>query len=435
MTLGLVLAGCSKSDPPAPSTLNAPSASSATPPSSAESAQAASPSAQAAPPSSSAPSEGAPALSVAPPVLPDPAATPTQAAAPPTANASAAAASPSAAAASPSATAASPSAGALAGTPAGTSPAPAAALAGASAALPKAPGGILGPGEADRFIKTGARPTVKLLHAGADPQAELTYAFTKGKYPVGTRIDMSMGLSIGGKALPATKVPRIVMLMDAAVGDRDPRGEMRVEGTVRSLDADAQADTQKEVLDVMQSQLGMFKGLGMTYLVSPKGYAHDFAVKLPPGVPEQAQQMLSGLSQSFESMVAPFPNEPVGAGARWQVVTRVNNAGADIVQFATYTLKSRAGDRATLDIKIDQLAASATVAAPGLPPGASARLTSFKSGGGGSSTVDLKNLIPVSSTMSLQSGMEIDITGGPGGGGGKARIDMTMRAETFRPAK
>ena len=78
------------------------------------------------------------------------------------------------------------------------------------------------------------------------------------------------------------------------------------------------------------------------------------------------------MSQSFESMTAPLPDEPIGLGARWEVITRVANGGADLVQDATYTLKARDGDKASLGVVVVQLAARDTVQAPGLPPGVTA---------------------------------------------------------------
>jgi hypothetical protein len=162
---------------------------------------------------------------------------------------------------------------------------------------------------------------------------------------------------------------------------------------------------------------------------------HGITMKLPPGLPPSAQQMMSGMSQSFESMVAPLPDGPVGAGARWQVVTRVNNAGADILQFATYTLKARNGSKITLDVAIDQLAASGSIKAPGMPPGVSASLSSLKSSGGGTTRLDLTSIAPEAGQLSLKTSMDIDVAAGAGSATEKSRVDLTMAAEMFRPAK
>jgi hypothetical protein len=276
---------------------------------------------------------------------------------------------------------------------------------------------------------------VKLLDAGAAPHAELSYAFAKGKQAMGVRLDMSMGMSLAGKTVPSTPVPRMVMLLDADVGDRDAGGAYQVDGAIQSVGVEPKGPVQEQIASALRPQLEGMKGLGIAYFVSPKGHVHGLTMKLPPGLPPSAQQLMSGLSQSFESMVAPLPDAPVGAGARWQVVGRVTNAGVDILQFATYTLKSREGSRIKLDVAIDQLAAGGSIKAPGMPPGVSASLRSLKSSGGGTTRIDLTSIAPETGQMTLKTAMDIDVAAGPGGATEKSRIEMTMAAEMFRPAK
>jgi hypothetical protein len=169
--------------------------------------------------------------------------------------------------------------------------------------------------------------------------------------------------------------------------------------------------------------------------MTAKGRVHDLKLKLPPGVPPTAEQAMTGLSQSFELMAVPFPNEPVGEGARWQVVSRVVNSGTDVLQFATYTLKSRNGRNAAVDIEIAQLASTSSIRQPGMPAGMTATLRKFKSTGTGTSRIDTASAAPLGSQVRVRSTMDIDVAGGPKGEGGKSKVDMTMAVELFRPAQ
>ncbi|MCC6556721.1 MAG: hypothetical protein IT372_27485, partial [Polyangiaceae bacterium] len=305
----------------------------------------------------------------------------------------------------------------------------------AAAPLPRAPNGILPPGEADRILKAGATPKVKLIEAGSEPRAELTYAFAKGKQGLGMKLDLRMALSVGEKKMPATPVPLMTMLLELAAGDRGPGGDTRVEGTIQDVAVDAKGPLQEQIAGAMRPQLAALKGVGMTHLVTPKGHVHDLKLTLPPGLPPSAEQMLTGMSQSFESMVAPLPAEQVGEGARWQVVTRVVNAGTDILQFATYTLRSRAGAKATLDVAITQLASSGSVKAPGMPPGVTATLRSFSSTGSGTTRIDLTSVAPDGGQVGVRSAMDIDVSAGAGAPPERSGVDMTLAVELFRPAK
>ncbi len=275
---------------------------------------------------------------------------------------------------------------------------------------------------------------VKLIEPGKAPQADLSYAFTKGRQAMGVRLDMSMGLSVGGKAIPASPVPQMVMIMDLGVGDREA-GDWKVDGSVQSISVAPKGAAQEQIASALKPQVDSLKGLSMSHFVSPKGHVHGLTMKMPPGLPPGAEQMMSGMSQSFESAVAPLPAEPVGPGARWQVVTRVQNAGVDILQFATYTLKSREGAKITLEMSIDQLASGGSIKAPGMPPGVTANLRAFKSGGGGTTQVDLGSVAPEKGRLDVKTSLDIDVSAGPGGAAEKSHVDMTMAAEMFRPAQ
>jgi len=311
-------------------------------------------------------------------------------------------------------------------------PAPAPALAKAGP-LPKAPNGILPPGEADKILKAGARPTVKLLEPGQAPQADLSYALTKGRQGMGVRLDMSMGMTVGSKSIPATPVPQVVMMMDVGVGDRDASGDWKVDGTVTQIRLEPKGPAQEQIAGALRPQMGALEGLSISHLINAKGHVHGLTTKLPPGLPPNAEQMMTALSQSYAA--APLPAEPVGPGARWQVVMRINNASMDILQFATYTLRSRDGARVSLDVSIDQLACSTSMTAPGMPPGVTAKLRSFQSRGGGSSQVDLASVAPDKGQMNVKTSLDIDVSAGAGAPAEKSHVDTIMNAETFRPAK
>lgn len=313
--------------------------------------------------------------------------------------------------------------------------APAQGRARGATALPKAPGGILPPGEADKILKIGATPKVRLIEPGVEPRAELSYAFVKGKQGLGMKLDLRLGIAIGGTSMPATPVPQMIMLLDLSAGDRSPAGDTRVEGTIQGVSIDAKGPAQEQMAGMMRPQIEALKGVGITHLVSPKGHVHGLKLKLPAGLPPTAEQMLTGMSQSFESMVAPLPDEPIGVGARWQAITRVVNSGTDIVQFATYALKSRAGQKATIDVDLTQLASSGSIKAPGMPPGVTATLHSFKSTGSGTTRVDMTSIAPDGGQVDVKSTMDIDVAASPGAVTEKSSVDMTMAVELFRPGK
>jgi hypothetical protein len=298
--------------------------------------------------------------------------------------------------------------------------------------LPHPTSGVLGAGEADKVLTAGAQPIVKLLDPGADPRADLSYALTKGSaQKMVMAMDMAVGVKAKGQTMPQTPMPRMTMTFDNTAADKNPAGEFKIDSRLTSATVDPNGGQQEQMARALRPQIEAMKGLGMVYWVNPKGHVRDVKLEVPAGVPPSAQQIMNGMSQSFESMVTPLPAEPVGVGARWQVVNRISNGGADILQSAIYTLKSRTGAKAVLDVALVQLAASDTIHTAQMPAGMSAKIKTFSSSGSGSTQVDTKSVAPEGGTIALKTSMEITVQGG--GSGEESTVDTATTVTITRP--
>lgn len=298
---------------------------------------------------------------------------------------------------------------------------------------PAAKNGILAPGEADKFLALGAKPSVRLMSPGAEPRAPLAYDLEQGsKHKLDMGMDMLMSIRMGEQAVPATSVPRIVMGLDMLIAEKGALGDWKVDANLNRASIEPKGDQQKAIAAQMGASIDGMKGMRMSYWVTPKGHVRDVKLDLPESFPAQAQQMLQGMNQSFESMMAPLPEDPVGIGATWEVVTRVASSGADLVQFATYTLKKKTGSKALLEVQVKQLAAKATITAPGLPAGALARLLVFKSEGSGTNEIDTKSVAPASGKMLVKSGMTLEVSGA-GGPAQETSMETTLTVTFTKP--
>ena len=313
-------------------------------------------------------------------------------------------------------------------------PAPAPLPGGPDQGLPPATNGILPPGAADKILPVGGQPIVKLLEPGADPKGDLSYALTKGtSQKLAMSMDMAMGVKVKGQSAPSMPMPRMTMTFDNAAADKNAAGELRIESRLTGVSVDPAGGQQEQMAKALQPQLDAMKGLGMSYWMNPKGQVRDVKLDMPASMPPAAQQLLNGMSQSVESMVTPLPNEPVGVGAKWQVVSRATSGGADLLQAAIYTLKSRAGARATLDVNMLQLAANDTIHGPGMPANMSAKVKAFSSNGSGTTQVDLKSVAPEQGTMTLKASMTLVVQGAGPGGGDETSVDTTTTVQVARP--
>lgn len=299
-------------------------------------------------------------------------------------------------------------------------------------ALPKASHGVLAAGAADKLIPSGGAAIVRLLDAGAEPRADLSYAIAKGPAPkLGMAMDMAVSMKAGGQKNEAT-LPRMGMTLDGSVGETNDAGEWKINAGLVGITVEGKSAETEQLAAAMRPQVQAMKGLAIHYWLSPKGRVRDVKIELPKGFPPAAQSLVEGLNQSFESMVAPLPAEAVGVGAKWQVVSRMAASGADLLQSATYTLKARDGLKATLDVTTTQLSASDTLKALGSPPGSVTRVKSFSSGGTGTTRIDTTSVVPESGTTKMKTAMTVEVAQG-GAPGEESFVETRTFVQLSRP--
>ncbi len=292
--------------------------------------------------------------------------------------------------------------------------------------MPNAADGVLPDGVADGILKVGAAPIVKLVSPGDEPRQAISYELAENKkQTVGMRMSLEMTMQMGAQAMPSTKLPQIGMNIDLTTGKKDATGDIEVAGTITKVAVKANSPAEEPLVKALTPVMDGMKGIKIAYFVSPKGRARDVKVSVPPNADANATQMLEQMKQSFDSMVAPLPDENVGVGASWVVVTRLKT-GADILQYTTYKLKSRSGTKLDLDTTVKQFAASQSISAPGA--GSAGKITKFLSDGTGSSSLDLKSLAPDKGVGSVAGSMGLDAAPM-----GKMSVDTKVKIEFGGP--
>lgn len=207
----------------------------------------------------------------------------------------------------------------------------------------------------------------KLLAPGDAPRAPLRYQLAAGtaNYIAETTLT-SRHLENGAFSKP-TQLPTIrdgfaITIADAAPTRLALRG-LRAELAAPSADADAylarwRAGLQDRRITLSLDARGAVSAI--TFNDDPKNtrsaVAHD----------ELVQRLLS--------LAVPLPAEPVGIGARWQVVTILRQGPAYAKQTATYTLAARDQARWKLHLKLQRVAEEQRLDDPALPAGTTADL-------------------------------------------------------------
>lgn len=270
--------------------------------------------------------------------------------------------------------------------------------------------------------KVGA--SVKVISTGSGAKTALRFAPQKGdKQAIAMTMTMAMEMSMGGQAMPAMKVPQMLMTLDLEVIEITAENDIRYVFKLSKADIVDDPAVMAQVKEAMRASLQQMVGLSGKVLVSPRGITKETSIEYPPGVDAQTRQMMEGMKDNINQLSAPLPEEEVGQGAQWEASTTVSQNGITLTQVTTYTLAEVGGGRATMKLAVTQKAEPQEMKMPGLPPGTTARLDELTSGGEGEMRLDLAHLAPTTSTVNIKTDMRSTISMG------EMKQPMSMKLE------
>jgi len=264
-------------------------------------------------------------------------------------------------------------------------------------------------GSQESCIKSTAHaPVVKLIDAGQEPRAPMRLAIASDQKEV-MAMTMKMAMAMDGvQKLPHTRLPAMVMNMGLAVTEVNAHGDFRYDFTLDAVDVVA-GDSPPAMVEALRTALGAMKGITGHSRLTSRAEVCEASVKVPDAVPPQLKQTMDGLQQSMAQISVPFPEEPVGVGARWEVSTRLANQGVDLNQTTTYEIVERTPTTVKVATKITQRAAPQKMNPPGLPPGAVVNLESLDSSGSGTTVFDLTRVVPQDGQVIMATKMAMTI--------------------------
>jgi len=288
--------------------------------------------------------------------------------------------------------------------------------------------GLTAPAAADKEVATtkttttteAAAQVVKLIEAGAAPRRTVRLQPKAGdQQKLEMTMNMSMEMTMAGAQVPAVNIPAIKLPMDVRVETVSADGEINYKSTMGEANVGSASGDTPGVGEAMQSIFGGLKGLSASGVMSSRGVIKSVDVKVPADASPQLRQSLDQMKDSLSAMSAPFPEEPIGVGAKWEFKQVLKSQGMTIKQTSQYELLSLDGERAEVKLTILQSAASQKIASP-MMPGMKMDLEKFEGAGMGKATYDLTRLLPIASEIASGS----DIKMGMNVGGQKQAMEM-----------
>jgi hypothetical protein len=276
-------------------------------------------------------------------------------------------------------------------------------------AFPSPKSGVLSPAEAEKLAPAGGHAKVRVLDPGQEPLARLAYTPAKdATQALRFDISMKMDLTVEGETAPKLLNPPQSLDVDMVTEQVDEKTGALVAMVIRGVTIQATKEVDQDTASAITKQLGGVSGLTFHLRVSPQGEGSEPRVDVPAAFPKGAEQLVTNMGAVFREMMPRLPDEPIGIGAKWQVLSREAPEGANLVQLTEYTLKERSGSKITLDFHTRQLAASGAIKLAGTPAGASTKLSRFAASVTGSLAIDTKQMGPVKGRLAHETRQTID---------------------------
>jgi len=260
-------------------------------------------------------------------------------------------------------------------------------------------------GRPPNAIPRVSKASLELLSDGEGPRRALRYAFKPGSVaPIAVMIKVANQTNLDGRSLPSPQVPDLLLTGELKVLEGQ-RGGWPLHYQGKSVRMGSSQQVPQDQIDRLQEQLQALGEVQADYWVGSRGQIENFKLIIPKNANPGLREMWTQIEQSQRQMMVFFPEEEIGAGAKWRVQLQIYGAVA-LAQTTTYTLEQINGNSLKLSIQVAQSAQPQTVQTM---PGVKAQLQRFQSQGKGVMTANLEQPVAAleqSLSMSMLMGVK-----------------------------
>jgi hypothetical protein len=242
-----------------------------------------------------------------------------------------------------------------------------------------------------------ALATIKLLKRGSEPRRSLRWSPAPGrqerlKIRVDTELDMRVAL-LKAKQAPWSVTFELTVRTNEAVRE----GTAVFSFTVDEASAHHAASVPPKTRKDREEAMATMRGWQGSYRVDSFGAVHEVVIDVPADASREVWSLSADLEWALRQLAAPFPAEPIGAGATWTVDLGVEQDGVTASEISTLEITKLQQPLITIKRDVRQSAAPQTFRNPGSPT--EVELTEFTAEGAGVINWDLTQPLPHSAKM------------------------------------
>jgi hypothetical protein len=266
-----------------------------------------------------------------------------------------------------------------------------------------------------------ADTTIKLLDPGKPPHRALRYAWRADRHEqLVLDLRTSVATEVGGAKQTEIPLPPVRITLDVDPTRVAPDGALSFTWTVRSAAVTGEG-ASSEIAQGLRPEVAAVEHLAGHATMNARGLCTDFAID-PATVVDAGTtgEIVEQVRQTLRDVAVPWPEEPVGRGARWQRIAELAGRSSRLTQTDTYTLTQLDGATGAVDDVLAQTAPPQVLHAPG--NGADPRMESMLASGTWKTRFDLSRLVP----QSHFDGTTTMVVSGSSGEAAR-RVTMVMR--------
>jgi hypothetical protein len=239
---------------------------------------------------------------------------------------------------------------------------------------------------------------------------------------------MGVAMNMAGQEMPM-KLPGMTITMDTTVDAVKPDGDIQYSLVFSDVAIAEEAEANAAVVDAMKGALGGLKGAAGSGLMSSRGFSKNVDIKVAAGADPQLTTMMEQMKQTMAQLSSPLPEQPVGAGAKWEVKMPIKSQGMTMNQTVTVELVSLEDDKLTIKNAVTQTAPPQKIQNPAMP-GIKLDLLKMTGKGSGEGTSDLSQILPVAANGEFHSEMSMGMDQGGQKQNMDMKVDVSMKIES-----
>ncbi len=265
--------------------------------------------------------------------------------------------------------------------------------------------GSAGPGLAEPSIQLPREMRFTLLEPGEAPRARLRYAAGGAPRELVARSTVTTRANLDG-----TWTDEVVQApVHDGFGVTAAAGAIQLRGLAARVDAGSKAGVAAAERYVARWR-ALLEAKRADIVVDDRGrFERATLLDDPGGVQLDAREELV---QRWLALAVPVPDEAIGVGARWRVVTALRAGGIIVKQTATYRLAGVDGDTWTIEVEAERIGEPQHIAVPGKPGEALGELLGMRRVVRGAVVVGRTDPLPLRGSLTAEISAHARVTVG-----------------------